>query len=165
MFYGIFNWGVWNDNWLTWINIFRNPGFNYPGAVAFFIIQTIWYCEVNEWKTWAFLEDITPTFLVMLWFFLGGDLIRNHFNRLYVAELVILVVGFLINYWAVTRYRSWVWYKSGRKGFGFFFTGFIIFWMMAGIGLYLKINLLIEVSEFIMSLIFAAGLFILGKVL
>ena len=102
---------------------------------------------------------------MMLWFFLGGDLIRNHFNRLYVAELVILVVGFLINYWAVTRYRSWVWYKSGRKGFGFFFTGFIIFWMMAGIGLYLKINLLIEVSEFIMSLIFAAGLFILGKVL
>ncbi len=165
LLYGLLNWGVWNDNWMDWINIFQNPGFNYIGAGAFLIIQTIWYCEVNEWKLWAFFEDITPIFLVMIMFFLGEESIKSHFNRMVVAELVIIIVGFLVNSWAVTKYRSWVWYKSGRKGFGFFFTGFLVFWLMAGVGLYLKGSLIIEVLEFILSLIFAVGLFILGKVL
>ena len=66
--------------------------------------------------------------------------------------------------WFKNKYRSWIWYKSGRKGFVFWASN-IVFWLLAAVYLsWSRTPVLVVVSYIFLALISVAGLFIIGAV-
>lgn len=165
LFYGLINWGVWNENWGDWFLIWQKPGFSYIGAMLSFLGLTTWYCKINDWKLWSFLEDIIPVFLLMMVFWTGEDLIKSNLKWQVAIKLAVIFLSYLLNFWVVAKYRSWVWYRSGKKGFSFFFTSSICCLLLAGTSIIVKDSWQIILTYLSLSLIFISGLFILGEVL
>lgn len=163
--FGLVNWGIWNESWVDWFLIWQKPGFNYTGMVIGFAGLTVWFCRSNGWKLWSFLEDIAPIFLVMMTFFMMEELFKSGFNWRWLAELIILPIGAALSYFLKGKYRSWGWYRSGKKGFGFFLTAAVYCWLMSGISLIFKDDLITVFTYLILGLISVGGLFILGEVL
>ena len=163
--FGLSHWGIWNESWVDWLLLWQKPGFSYLGAMLAFFGLTVWYCKLNDWKLWSFLEDVLPIYLLMMAFFLAEEMIKSGFNLYLGVKLLVLILGYILSYWVMGKYRSWVWYKSGKKGFGFFFMTAICCLELAIAGICFKDSLILIITYSIMSLISTGGLFILGEIL
>jgi hypothetical protein len=162
--FGLVNWGVWNENWMDWLALWQKPGFNYGGGTGAILLVTIWYCKINGWKLWSFLEDMTPIIYVLGGFFVIDEWVRSGFGIRVGVWVPVAVLGLIINRLISKKYRSYGWYKSGKKGFGFFFTNIVVCLILALVwGIMLK-NLLVAVIFIVLGLISLVGLFILGEV-
>lgn len=128
------------------------------------IVITIWYCKINNWKVWSFFEDITRIFYLLIAFILIDELIRSGFNLLVAAYLAVAVIGYIIARLIDGKYRSLTWYKSGKKGFVFFFTNMLVSLLVGVIAVVFHETLLVAGLFSALSLIFMIGLFILGEV-
>lgn len=162
--YGLVNWGVWNINWTDWLSFWQKAGFNYWGGIGTMLLTTAWYCQANSWKLWSFSEDMTPTIYLLLVLMLADEWARTGFGNEVLAEgSSAAILGLVVFMLVAKRYRSFGWYKSGKKGFGFFFTNTVIFLILALVGLFLWKNVMVAVIFLVLSLISLAGLFILGE--
>ena len=145
--FGLVNWGVWAGNPGAWLEFWKINEISILGASLFWIAFALLIIKDKGWKIWPFFED----FLTSIWFLLViTALIFNNwvlFFSLLVAGIVTLPMK--------NKYRSFQWYKSGRKGFLFFWF-LICFWLIFGL-----ISKLWWPSGF--SLIFIGGLFMLGN--
>ena len=169
--YGLIHWGVWNDSWLSWGAILDKPGISYGGAYVGFLVGAGIVCLKNEWRYWSFLEDnvfVLLSFLLVWW---GSQMMGE--SAVGVAPMlavgssgvpaagVSLVSSLLMG----KKYRSLVWYKSGKKGFLFFWAN-VVFWLV-----YLLIMFLFNKAGsgcypvLVLVLISGGGLFMLGEVL
>jgi hypothetical protein len=162
--FGLTNWGVWNDNLTDWLSIWTHPGFNYWGGVGAMLLVTGWYCKVNDWKLWSFLEEMTPNIYFLGVFLMAEEFIRSGFNIGVGIYLLTAVLGWVIVRLISKRYRSYSWYKSGKKGFGWFFTNLVVFIILAVASLLYFKNMTVAVIYLILGLLSLAGLFILGEV-
>jgi hypothetical protein len=162
--FGLVNFGVWNDNWLNWFAVWDKPGMNYIGGFLALILINFIFCKINSWKFIPFCEDILFNFLLLLVFLIGDEFLRSKFDLRVGIYLLLLVLMIFWANLAKKKYRSLVWYKSGKKGFTFLTTGFLFFLIFGILGLYFKINLICSVLYWIISLIFLVGLCILGEV-
>jgi hypothetical protein len=162
--FGLINWGVWNDNWTDWLMFWQKPGLNYAGGIAVMILVTIWQCKANDWKVWSFFEDMTAAIYILVMFYMANEWVMSGFGlntgSIVLATIIGLAVGKLVS----KKYRSFGWYKSGKKGFGFFFTNLVVFGLLALIGVFLLKSVVFAVIFGILSLISLIGLFILGEV-
>ena len=163
--YGLVNWGVWNESIMNWFLVWQKPGFEYLGAIMAMMGAIALMAKHNGWKVMALLEDITWESLLMLSLFFADEFFRGRFDIKYGAALVITVLGLMGALWVKTRYRSFVWYVSGKKGFVFYFTSLLVFVMLSGLSFLLKQGVIIEVLYSALSLLSLIGLFILGNVL
>lgn len=120
--HGLLNWGIWNDSLTSWFLVWQKSGFSYIGAFIGWLAATAWYVRVQDWKLWPFLEDSIGYFFLMVSVMLLDDLLRSNFSLEIVFYLLTAVTGWLTVGLIKKKYRSFWWYKSGRKGFGFFFT-------------------------------------------
>ena len=128
------------------------------------LLVTGWYCKVNDWKLWSFLEDMTPNIYFLGVFLMAEEWIRSGFNMGVGIYGLTAVLGWVIVRLVSKKYRSYGWYKSGKKGFGWFFTNMVVFLVLAvSSGLYFK-NMIVAVIYLILSLLSLLGLFILGEV-
>lgn len=162
--FGVVNWGVWNERIVDWLLIWQKKGFNYWGGLGAAVITTIWYCKVNNWKIWSFFEDITKIWYLLMGLVLIGELIRGGFNWLTVAYFGVVIIGLVIALMIEGKYRSLVWYKSGKKGFVFFFTNMMGCLLAGVVGIILGEKLIVAGIFSGLCLIFMIGLFILGEV-
>ncbi|MBU3935633.1 hypothetical protein KJ909_03070 [Patescibacteria group bacterium] len=150
------NWRVIDNLWVDYWAFFSKPGMIYSAGYIGVLLAVFYFSWKNDWKVWSFLEDLSFSFLffTFFWFLAGGKWV--------LGGLTVLVFG--LSFWLWNRYRSFVWYKSGKKGFVFWAANFI-FWMLN-----LFISILFEdkgVNLFLamfLSLISLIGLFILGEV-
>lgn len=164
LIFGLVNWGIWNDNLADWLSIWTHPGFNYGGGIINMLLLTVWYCRVNDWKLWSFLEDVTPNVYFLGIFLMAEEWFRSGFAVGVGIYVLVVILGWVIFRLVSKKYRSYGWYKSGKKGFGFFFTNFIVCLLLAVIsGFYLN-NYTVAVIYLILGLISMTGLFILGEV-
>lgn len=163
--YGLVNWGVWNESIMDWFLVWQKPGFGYFGAMIGMTSVIALMAKYNDWKVMAILEDMTWESLLMLALFLSDEFIRGRFDIKYGASLVIIVLGLMGALWIKKRYRSFVWYASGKKGFVFYFTSMLIFVLFAGLSFWLKQGVIIFALYLVFSLLSLIGLFILGEVL
>ena len=163
--YGLINWGVWNDSWLSWGAILDKPGMAYSGAYVGFLVGTGIVCLRNEWKYWAFLEDNVFVFLSFLLVWWGSQTMGGRINNNLVMAIVGVGVAWLSSLLMGMKYRSLVWYKSGKKGLLFFWAN-AVFWLI-----YLLLMFLFDKGgggwyfALVLVLISGGGLFMLGGVL
>jgi hypothetical protein len=162
--FGVINWGVWNSSPIDWLSVWRYPGFNYWGGIVAILVTTGWYCKVNEWKLWSFFEDIIRIIYLLIAFILVDELIRTGFNLLIAAYLAVAIVGYLMASLMANRYRSLTWYKSGKKGFVFFFTNMVVSLLVAIVAVGFKEKLVVAGIFSVLSLVFMIGLFTLGGI-
>jgi len=163
--YGLIHWGVWNDSWLSWGAILDEPGLAYSGAYVGFLVGVGIVSLKNEWRYWSFLEDNVFVFLsfLLVWWgsqMMGGG-IDGNWGKMMIAAAVALLSSLLME----KKYRSLVWYKSGKKGFLFFWAN-MVFWLV-----YLGSMLVLDRGSggwypaLVLVLISGGGLFMLGEVL
>jgi hypothetical protein len=162
--YGLVNFGVWNDSWLSWFSIWNKPGMDYIGGFLAMIIISFIFSKINSWKFIPFCEDILSGFLWFLMFLMVDELVRTRFDLMIGAYLLFLILVTLFLDFAKKKYRSFVWYKSGKKGFAFLTTGFLSFLILGFLGLYFRIKLAYSILYWIISLISLVELCILGEV-
>jgi len=141
--FGVLNWRLW-QNWWDWLLFWKNPGINYLGAYGGWLWVTYWMAKNFDWKIYPLLEDLTKTTLLLFIFYVFG---KPNF-------LVMLSGTYLLTVWLEKKYRSFGWYKSGKKGFA---------WLAAN--LFLGVFLAIITGQWlylIISLLSLVGLVILG---
>jgi hypothetical protein len=145
--YGFINWGVWAGNPTGWLEFWKMGESNIIGGYLLWIFIGWLVATDRGWKFFAFAEDNLGFLLWLNGIFLG------------VAgkwwEVLMLLVVALITWWFKGRYRSFVWYKSGRKGFLFLAANIMVF-----IGLCLIYR---NIYYLIPALICGVGLGILGS--
>jgi hypothetical protein len=160
--YGLANWGEW-ESFGDWIFFYRNPGINLPGGYVVLLMMTTWLVQKYDWKIWPFLEEMIGNMTVLVFSVWLGmiDFSNTTIGTLSVGGIFIFCWG--MSMWIKNQYRSFVWYRSGKKGFGFFFTNAIFF-------LFLSIYFLINKERIFFGVLLSVGLinmiglFILGEV-
>jgi len=161
--YGLANWGEW-QTFSDWVTFYKNPGINLAGGYVVLLMITMLLTQKYEWKLWPFLEDMTNNIMILV---MGFWLGRIDFSKAGVEEGVIgliFVFCLWISVWVRKNYRSFVWYKSGKKGFRFFFINMIFFLLLSTYFLIIKQKMFFGAFLFT-GLINLAGLFILGGVI
>jgi len=158
--YGFANWGVWNNSVFDWWAFFSKPGMIASGGYVGFLLVTGLVSRINGWKYWSFLEDSVTAFL---WFLICWKVGEGGFDLAWLLGEILLLLTLTICWFVAKKYRSFWWYKSGKKGF-VFLTANLIF----GLGLLLMAFVLGHyqsqmVFALMMVLLSAAGLFILGE--
>lgn len=162
--FGLINWGVWNEEWVDWLLFWQKPGFNYWGGVAGILLATYWFCRQYGWKLWSFLEDMTGTIYLFMAFILADELWSANFNIRILIYVLVALSGYILSNQIASKYRSFVWYKSGKKGFVFFFTNTVVAILSLLMAISYKDRPTVWILYLIFSLISVTGLFILGEV-
>jgi hypothetical protein len=144
--FGLLHWGIWNDNPGAWLEFWKMGEMSLIGAGVLWAAFTLLIIRDKEWKIWPFFEDVLPSFWFLLMIF--GLISANWMFVLTLVGAMILTLPMK------KKYRSLQWFKSGRKGFLFFWFS-IWFWLIFGI-----ITKLWWPSG--ISLLFVGGLFMLG---
>lgn len=144
--YGFWHWGDWVGRGINWLEFWKIGELNILGGGLLWLSFALLISKDKDWKVWAFLENSLFSFWFLLTMF--GIIIKDW--KLVVALGGALGLSFILK----KKYRSLVWYKSGKKGFLFFWF-FFCFWLILAI-----ISKIWWLLGF--SLLFASGLFILG---
>jgi len=161
--FGLIHWGSW-DNFTDWISVWSKPGMSYIVAYLGIIGVTFWYCKIQDWKFFSLVESNLSAILTMMIFMMGDEILRSRIDLKPLLYLLSLVAIFVISGFIGKRYRSFVWYRSGKKGFTFLFSNFLMFLLLGIIFLLTKDSLVNLILALVISLISLTGLFILGEV-
>jgi hypothetical protein len=162
--YGLVNFGVWNDSWLSWFSVWTKPGMDYVGGFLSLMLINFVFSKINNWKIIPFNEDILPNSLLFLFFLMFDEFLRSRFDIMVgVYSLFLLLMIFVFNL-VKKKYRSLVWYRSGKKGFAFLSTVFLAFLVLGFLKIFFKVNVAYSILYWFISLISLSGLCILGEV-
>ncbi|PIU73772.1 hypothetical protein COS78_00530 [Candidatus Shapirobacteria bacterium CG06_land_8_20_14_3_00_40_12] len=117
--YGFVYWGVWAENPIKWLEFWKMGESNVIGGYLFWI-SMVWLVATDRgWKFFSLAED-------NLWLLLWLNGVYFTVSEKWLPVLLLFLVA-LISRWLKGRYRSFVWYKSGRKGFLYLTANIIIF--------------------------------------
>jgi len=162
--YGLVNFGVWNDSWMSWFSVWDKPGISYVGGALVLLLINFIFSRVNSWKFIPFCEDGLINDLILLVFLMADEFLRTKFDLKIGIYLLFLIVMIFFVKFAKKKYRSFVWYKSGKKGFAFLSTAFLSFLILGFLGMFFKVNIIYSVLYWVISLISLVELCILGDV-
>jgi len=162
--YGLINWGVWNDDLIDWVLVGTKPGMSYIGGYLGLLLVSWWFIKKEQWKFFNFVEDWIRPFLVMVGIFMVDEVLRSKFSWEPILFLVLIILVFPLFIFVTKRYRSFVWYRSGKKGFALLLLNFLFFLGLIPVLILFKDNLVNIILSVIISLISLIGLFILGEV-
>lgn len=163
-FYGLINWGVWNNDLIDWVLVTSKPGMSYIGGYLGLVLVVWLFSRKEQWKFLSFMEDLLRPFLAMMVFLMLDEFLRSKFDFILILYLALLILLFpLFNFFA-RRYRSFVWYKSGKKGFVLLLLNFLFFLTVSLILILFKGSVVNIVLSLIIGLLSLIGLFLLGEV-
>lgn len=162
--YGLINWGIWNDNWMDWFSVWNKPGMSLIGGYLAIFGTTYWICKSEGWKLWSFAEDSLNVFLIFFGFLMLDEFVRSGFDMRIGVNTVVIIIVFIASSFMKTRYRSYAWYKSGKKGFGFLIINALVCFVMTGVSFWFKDSIIYTGLYLLGGLISLTGLCILGEV-
>jgi hypothetical protein len=122
------------------------------------------YARKQQWKFLNFMEDLVKPFLILVSFFMLDEWLRSKFNWQILIYILMVILIYMLSGWLSGKYRSFVWYKSGKKGFVLLATNFLFFLVLGFVFGVFGDNLVNLILASIISLISIVGLFILGGV-
>lgn len=164
IFYGLIHFGVWNDSIVSWLSVWEKPGMSYLGSYIGLILIS-WILSIkNQWKFLTLMDDIINPTLVFSAILMIDEWIRSKFYLRSLIYLVLIILDIVLVSWLKRKYRSFVWYKSGKKGFVLLFSNFLFFLAIAITLIIIKENWLNVILASIISLISILGLYILSGV-
>ena len=161
--YGLINWGVWNDSWISWLTVWNKPGTNYLGGFIGLFLASWLITLKNQWKFLPLMDDIVKPTLIFSGLLMFDEAIRSNFNLKPIVFFLLLVIDVFFISWLKKKYRSFIWYKSGKKGFVLLFNNLLFFLAVGIILILLKDSWLSVILALIISLISGVGLYILKK--
>lgn len=161
--YGLVNWGVWNDSWLSWVSVWTKPGTNYLGSFVGLVLASWLMTLKNQWKFMSLMDDIVKPTLIFSSLLMLDEAVRSKFYIKPVVFLGLLIVDLFFINWLRKKYRSFMWYKSGKKGFVLLFNNLWLFLTVAITLIFIKDNIASVILALIISLISGVGLYILKK--
>jgi len=142
----------------SWWSVSMEP----VGGWLLAVVVVCWWGWILEDKVWQVAEDvIMPVVALMLWFQLRKTVSGFDWRQLALASEMIIAM--VIAGWLSGKYRSLWWYKSGKKGFVFFFLSFVVLGLLGVAELIMGGRIWLGVGEVLLGLLFWAGLFILGR--
>jgi len=160
LIWSIFNLVSWDTTIWDWFFFWNKPGFSLVAGVVSILVFVFIYCLFDRYVYYEVGEDlIIPLIFGGLIFMFSRGWSWLMTNFWWPGGLVVV---YLSMFWA-KRYRSIYWYKSGKKGFLFFWSGalfsfyvfMVSFWNGAGLGQ--------KLTGLFLGLLFLTGLVILGK--
>ena len=145
--YGLWHWGIWVDTPGSWFEFWKISEINMLGAYGAWLLFAVLIAKDKGWRLWSFLED---SLWSLWWLILISSVELRAFG-------VTAALGIAMLFTAIVRrkYRSFTWYRNGKKGFLYFWFLMIFFLVLGPIVGKYWLSLL--------SLIFGAGLFMLGN--
>lgn len=164
LIYGLIHWGIWNNDLSDWISIFNKPGNSYIGGYLGLVLSVWLFGRKQQWKFMSFMEDTLRPFIVMSGFFMLDEFFRSKFALEPLVYFGLLALIFVFSGWIAKRYRSFVWYKSGKKGFVLLASNFLFFLTLVPVLILFKESVINIVLASVISLISLIGLFILGEI-
>lgn len=160
--YGLINWGIWNKDLIDWLAIWNKPGMSYMSGYLGIMLVAWLYIKKQQWKFLNFLEDLIKPLLIMVILMMTDEWIRAKFSWQILIYMIMMVLIYLLGDWLAKRYRSFVWYKSGKKGFVLLSTNFLFFLVLAVVFGVFRDSLVNMILASVISLVSVIGLFILG---
>lgn len=145
--FGLMHLSQWVDSSWKWFEFWRMKEMVVWAAYLVWLLFTAVITKDKGWKLWSFLEDSLESVSILV---ATLGIIQKDWP-LIISLAVATAASLLMK----RRYRSIVWYKSGKKGFLYFWFG-IFFCLVAGISYRVW-----WLSGF--SLIFMVGLYMLGN--
>jgi len=144
--FGLIHWGIWSDNPGAWLEFWKMSEISLVGASIFWVSFALLIIKDKDWKNWSFFEDALKSSVFLL--LISALILKNWLIVLALLGALLLTIPMK------KKYRSLQWYKSGRKGFLFFWF-LICFWLILAI---------ISRTWWMggLSLLFVAGLFMLA---
>jgi hypothetical protein len=144
--FGLIHWGLWSGNPGAWLEFWKMGEISIIGAIVFWVIFVLLIVKDKDWKIWSFFEDSLVSVVFLL-------LILAIVLKSYLVVFGLLGASFLTIPMR-KKYRSLQWFKSGRKGFLFFWFS-IFFWLIFSV-----ISKLWWLGSLV--LLFVGGLFMLA---
>ena len=144
--FGLAHFGIWNGNPGAWLEFWKIGEINIVGASLFWVAFALLIIRDKGWKIWSFFEDslISAVFLLII-----SVLVLKSWPTVLALMGALVLTGVMKK-----KYRSLQWFKSGKKGFLFFWFS-IWFWLIFAV-----ISRIWWVAG--ASLLFIGGLFMLG---
>ena len=164
LFYGLINWGIWNNDLVDWISVGNKPGMSYLGGYLGLTFFAWLFSKKQQWKFLSFMEDLARPFLIMVAVFMIDEMFRMKFFLEPVLYFILIVLTLFLSKWVSGKYRSFVWYKSGKKGFVLLSSNFLFFLVLIPVLILFKESLINIVMASFISLVSLVGLFFLGRV-
>lgn len=157
--------GGWKSDgpWWQILAVWRYLKMNYLAGLIGGVLTTIMVAGQKKWKTWLILEDLTPGFLLFLIIMYLGN-ISDNMGISGLIKLGIVFLAYFWQRWLTKKYRSFVWYKSGKKGFVFFAVSAVVLLLMAVNAFFLQNGGYQAFLYLGVGLLSVMGLYILGKV-
>ena len=162
--YGLINWGIWNNDLTDWISVWNKPGMSYMSGYLGLILVTWLFAKRQQWKFLNFMEDLVKPFLILVGLMMVDEWVRSKFSWQILIYILMVILVYMLSNWFAGRYRSFVWYKSGKKGFVLLATNFLFFSILAFVFGVFRDNVVNLILASVISLISIVGLFILGGI-
>ena len=152
--------GVNKDLFLFW----SKPGFSYFGGYLCVLATIALYVKRKSWKMILILEDGVKAFLLFLAFNYFEELFRSKLNGEVMVKILIIFLGYYLTGVFKDKYRSFVWFKSGRKGFVFWSISALVLGLFMINNIVFRNSLILSYLYGLSCLISVTGLFMLGDV-
>lgn len=144
--YGLWHWGIWVETPGSWFEFWKISEIDMIGAYGGWLLFAVLIAKDKGWRLWSFLEDS----IWGLWWLILTTSVELRGWGVAIALAVAIILTVIVK----GKYRSFTWYKNGKKGFLYFWF-LMIFFLVLG-------PILGKYWLSIFSLIFGAGLFMLG---
>lgn len=162
--YGLINWGIWNNDLADWLSVWNKPGTSYMGGYLGVLLVSWLYSRSQQWKFLNFTEDLVRPLLVLIGLMMVDEWVRSKFSWQTLIYILMIILVYIVANWLAAKYRSFVWYKSGKKGFVLLASNFLFFLVLAFVFGVFGDNLVNLILASVISLISVVGLFILGGI-
>lgn len=151
----------WNTSLWDWLFFWDKQGFNLLVGLVSLVAFVMLYTMFERWNFVELVEDLVIPGVMLSFFWLLpvwlGD--KNVVDMWIVGGLMLV---FVLSFWA-RKYRSFYWYKSGKKGFLFLFSGLIFSILMFVASFVVEMSLFYRYLALVFSLIFLISLVMLGE--
>lgn len=134
---------------LKWLLIGHYPGFSFIGGFLACLGLVFFWSKRKNWDFWQIGEIVVPAgFLVTI--IVGAGLYLTKGEIIFLEEAVLALLLLIFSRFLRRKYRTFVWYKSGKLGFVSCFS----------LSLFMLGKLLLEI--FYRGSLYWDGLFLLG---
>ncbi|MDO8551182.1 MAG: prolipoprotein diacylglyceryl transferase [bacterium] len=107
-----------------WLFFPRYPGFSLVGGYLGTAGFVYYWCKLKKWSLWVVADSFVQSVLAILIIgnignlFLQTELITQPSSQVFtIANLLLAVLALLLSFYFASKYRKFLWYKSGKPGF------------------------------------------------
>jgi len=161
LIWAIFNLVSWDTTIWDWFFFWSKPGFSLTAGIVSGLVFVFIYCLFDRYNFYETCEDLMVPFIIGgIIFMISNGWVWLSTNFWWPGGLILI---YLTMFWA-KRYRSFYWYRSGKKGFLFLWSGTLFGFYLFIVSFLTGEGLGLKLVGLFLSLLFLIGLVMLGEI-